>query len=94
MRSRALLTFALTALLAPSLLEAQAITGVVRDQASGNPVEAAQVFIEGLQLGGLTQANGQYLILNVPVGTHTLTVQSLGYRTESVEVTVSVSPPL
>ncbi len=73
----------------PGLAEAQTITGVVRDQATGNPVEAAQVFLEGLSIGGLTQANGQYLLLNVPAGTHTLTVQSLGYRTESVQVTVA-----
>jgi TonB-linked SusC/RagA family outer membrane protein len=42
----------------------------------------------GTSLGVLTQANGEFLLLNVPVGTHTLTVQTLGYRAESVEVTV------
>ena len=89
MRSKALLAFVVLALASPSLLEAQSVTGVVRDQATGTPVEAAQVFLEGLNLGGLTQASGQFLILNVPVGTHTLTVQSLGYRAESVTVTVA-----
>ncbi|MBT8485309.1 MAG: SusC/RagA family TonB-linked outer membrane protein [Phycisphaerae bacterium] len=74
---------------ATSLAEAQTVTGVVRDQTTGNPIEAAQVFLEDLGIGGLTQANGQYLLLNVPTGTHTLTVQSLGYRSESVEVTVA-----
>ena len=73
---------------APSIAEGQTVTGSVRDQATGNPIAAAQVFLEDLSLGGLTQANGQYLLLNVPVGTHTLTVQSLGYRTESYEVSV------
>ena len=89
MRRPLFILLAALALVAPGLLEAQSIVGTVRDQATGNPVEAAQVFVEGLELGALTQSNGNYTILNVPTGTHTLTVQSLGYRTESVEVTVA-----
>jgi len=89
MRSRTLLTLAVLWLAAPSIVLAQTITGLVRNQSTGDPVESAQVFLEGLNLGSLTQSNGQYLLLNVPVGTHTLTVQSLGYRTVSVEVTVA-----
>ncbi len=76
-------------LLSPFSLAAQSITGTVRDQATGNPVNAAQVFVEGLDIGTLSQSDGQYLIINVPAGTHTLTVQSIGYRSESVEVTVA-----
>ena len=89
MKSRTLLIAVMLALATPGLVEAQTITGSVRDQSTGNPIDAAQVFIEGLNIGGLSQANGQYLLLNVPAGTHTLTVQVLGYRTESVEVTVA-----
>lgn len=88
MKSRALFAFAVLVLASPNLLEAQSITGAVRDQATGNPIESAQVFLEGLELGVLTRSNGEYLLVSVPVGTHTLTVQSLGYRTESVTVTV------
>ena len=71
------------------MADAQAITGNVRDQASGNPVVSAQVALQGLNLGVLTGNDGEYLLLNVPVGTHTLTVEFLGYRTESVSVTVT-----
>jgi TonB-linked SusC/RagA family outer membrane protein len=73
---------------APSMAEAQAVTGLVRDQSTGSPVAAAEVSLVGLGLAALTQGNGEYLILNVPSGTHTMTVQSLGYRTETVTVTV------
>jgi hypothetical protein len=68
--------FALIALAmaSPALLQAQTITGTVRDQATGNPVNAAQVFIEGLDIGSLSQADGQYLIINVPAGSQTVTV--------------------
>ena len=89
MRFRALFVIAMLAVASPGLLEAQSITGAVRDQTSGSPVEAAQVFLEGLNIGGLTQSNGQYLLLNVPAGTHTLSVQVLGYRGETVTVTVA-----
>ena len=80
--------FALPFLGLSTTAQAQAIGGNVRDQATGNPLAGAQVSIEGTNLGSITQSNGQYLILNVPVGTHTLTVQLLGYRTATVTVTV------
>ena len=77
-------------LVLPELSLAQGtVTGTVREQATGSPVESAQVFLEGLQLGALTRADGGFLILNVPAGTHTLSVQTLGYRTESVSITVA-----
>lgn len=89
MRRNTLFALIALAVASPTLLAAQTVTGTVRDQATGNPVNAAQVFIEGLDIGSLSQADGQYLIINVPAGTHTLTVQSIGYRSESVEVTVT-----
>ena len=88
MRRKTLFALLILAIASPGLLAAQTVTGTVRDQATGNPVNAAQVFIEGLDLGSLSQSDGQYLILNVPAGTHTVTVQSIGYRSESAEVTV------
>ena len=62
MRFRALFVIAVLAVASPGLVEAQSITGSVRDQTSGSPVGAAQVFLEGLNIGGLTQSNGQYLL--------------------------------
>ena len=67
-RRNTLFAFIALAMAAPSLLDAQTVTGTVRDQATGNPVNAAQVFVEGLDIGTLSQANGQYLIINVPAG--------------------------
>lgn len=88
MRRYVLLAIMTLLVVAPSVAEAQAVTGVVRDQTTGAPVAAAEVSLVGLDLAALTQGNGEYLILNVPSGTHTMTVQSLGYRTETVTVTV------
>ena len=78
-------------LFAPPDVAAQggSITGRVTDSQTGQPVAAAQVFIADLDLGGLTRQNGSYLILSVPIGAHTVTVQRIGYRTATVEVTVA-----
>ena len=64
------------------------VTGRVLDTQRGLPIPAVQVFIANLELGGLTQQNGRYLLQNVPAGTHTLSVSRIGYRTTEVQVTV------
>ena len=83
-------TFALLVfIMIPMLAQAQAITGRVTDANTGVPVALAQVVITNLQLGGLSQVNGRYVLLNVPPGTHTITVERIGFGTVSQEVTVS-----
>ena len=67
---------------------AQQITGRVTST-SGESLTAVQVFIAGTGIGALSQQNGRYLLLNVPVGTHTLTAQRIGYREQTVEITVA-----
>ena len=77
-------------LLAPGIGAQQGgtVTGRVLDARSGLPIPSVQVFIPSLDLGGLTQQNGRYLLQNVPAGTHTLTVARIGYRTSEVQVAV------
>ncbi len=65
-----------------------AVTGRVLDASTGQPIVAVQVFISSLDMGGLTYQNGRYLIQNVPVGTHTLSVSRIGYRNREVPITV------
>jgi TonB-linked SusC/RagA family outer membrane protein len=88
---RAVGLLAMASLVAAPGLSAQGgtITGRVTDGGTGEPVTLAQVFIAEIDLGALTQANGNYLLLNVPAGTHTLTVQRLGFREETATVQVS-----
>lgn len=69
--------------------ETGSVTGRVTVQSSGQPVASAQVFVQDLNLGSLTQANGRFLLLSVPVGTHTVTVSSIGFGTASQQVTVT-----
>ena len=64
------------------------VTGQVIDASSGSPVAAAQIYIASLELGGLSQRNGRYLLQNVPAGSYTLAVARIGYRTTEAQITV------
>lgn len=69
--------------------QAQVITGSISDAASNVPIPAVQVFIADLNLGGLSEGDGSYSIEGVPAGTHTVTVQRLGYRPGEETVTIA-----
>ena len=88
--TRALGALAASVLIAAPGLAAQGgtITGLVTNDQTGQPLEASQVFIAGLDIGGLSQQNGRYLLQNVPSGTHQLTVERIGFRSLTQQVTV------
>ena len=65
------------------------IAGRVTDAETGAPVATAQVFIESLDMGTLSQASGQYVLTGVQAGTYELTAVLIGYRTETATVTVA-----
>ena len=67
------------------------VTGLVTSTASGGPLGGVQVYIQALDLGGLSQANGRFL-MNVPPGTHTVTASRIGYSDVSSAVTVGGGP--
>ena len=79
-------------MLLPGMGELQAqqgsISGVIREAGSGTPLQGAQVTIPNLQLGGLARAGGRYSLEDIPAGTHTVTVEYIGYATVSQEVQV------
>jgi outer membrane receptor protein involved in Fe transport len=60
----------------------------VVDQVTSEPLSGAQVSLPALGRGQLTNATGQFLLLNVPVGEATVQVQYIGYGTETVTVQV------
>ena len=79
-------------LLAPGLVaQTGSIAGRVIDAQSGQTIPAAQVFIQDLDIGVLTQQNGSYILLNVPVGPREVTVQRIGYRQVAQTVTVAAT---
>ena len=74
----------------PAALQAQGqILGQVVDAATMRPLGEVQVHLPSLGLGALTRTDGRFLILNVPVGTHSLVADRIGMRTSTQEVTVT-----
>jgi TonB-linked SusC/RagA family outer membrane protein len=65
-----------------------AVTGTVREAATGQLLEGAQVLVQGTGLGALSRGNGRFLIPNVPVGARTIEVQLIGFATVTQEVAV------
>ena len=45
------------------------ITGQITDAENNDPLIGANVIVEGTNMGAATDVNGNYNILNVPVGT-------------------------
>ncbi len=68
-------------------LKTGTLKGVVRD-AIGRPVPFALVQVPGVGMAR-TNAQGQYSFVNVPVGTHQLTVRQSGMKPKSAQVTVA-----
>ena len=64
------------------------VTGRIIDATTAVSIAAVRVYISSLRMGGLTQQNGRYAIQNVPAGTHTLSVERIGYRTAEAEITI------
>jgi TonB-linked SusC/RagA family outer membrane protein len=87
---RAVLAAAAVMLLSGTQLAAQTgtVTGRVINAETAQPVSAAQVFIEGTSAGVLSRQNGSYLLVNVPPGTQTVSVQRIGFRDATAQVTV------
>src|SRR3989339_1612454 len=56
------------------------VEGTVRDKDTGQPLQGAQVQIEGTRLGNVTNADGYYFILNVPPGHRSITFTFTGYQ--------------
>ena len=56
------------------------ITGVAKNGESGDVLAGVNVLIDGTTLGGATDVNGRYFILNVPVGTYALKATYIGFK--------------
>ncbi len=67
------------------------ITGSVVDAQSSAPLSQVQIFLVGIQQGSLSQADGGFLILNVPAGTYTLRAERIGFGAVEESVTVTAN---
>ena len=66
------------------------IAGTVKDADTGKPLPYVNVIVENLGLGAAANENGQYVIVNIPVGTWRVRASMVGYEIQVMtEVLVS-----
>ena len=53
------------------------IVGVVIDKVSRQPLIGANVIIDDMELGSACDAEGRFLISNIPVGSYSITVSMI-----------------
>ena len=56
------------------------LAGTVVDRSTNDPLPGATVVIEGTQLGTATNANGEYFIIGVPVGSYSIRASFVGFE--------------
>ncbi len=69
------------------------ISGYVYDSLSGEPLVSATVLLEELRKGKFTNADGYFILPQVPFGTYHLRISYLGYRHRTILVTLSAKRP-
>ncbi|MGH7475081.1 MAG: TonB-dependent receptor domain-containing protein [Longimicrobiales bacterium] len=60
------------------------LSGRVLSEETGEPLQSVELRIEGTATTTTSDLNGRYLLQAVPVGSHTLIVQNLGYATKRI----------
>ncbi len=77
--------------LVPCLLLAQhgKVTGIVKDAETNEPLPSVTVVVVGTVLGTPTDANGKFVLLNVPVGDKSIRAAAVGYSSETKTVSVT-----
>jgi len=65
------------------------ISGKVIDASNKDPLYGANVFIENTAIGSATDSDGNYKIINLNPGKYTLIYRYLGFKTKTVELTVT-----
>ncbi|MGK9368103.1 TonB-dependent receptor [Melioribacter sp. Ez-97] len=84
---RRILYFLLFLTLIPALLSAGTrgrIKGKVVDMQTGDPLIGANVIVMGTTIGAATDANGEYLLINLEPGVYEVRASYLGYQTVTV----------
>jgi outer membrane receptor protein involved in Fe transport len=61
------------------------IVGTLKDGSTGEKIPGCNIILQDLSIGAASDANGDYIILNVPPGEYTVRAQMVGYKTVLVE---------
>ncbi|MBA4407661.1 hypothetical protein C0389_10330 [bacterium] len=90
------LLFFFTLLITSGVMIAQAnkLSGIVTDAATGEKLFGASVFIADLNIGSVTNMDGYYSIDNVKDGTYQVTVSYIGYLKQNKNVKITADTKL
>jgi TonB-dependent starch-binding outer membrane protein SusC len=69
------------------------IRGTVVDATTERPLSGVHIAVVGTNRGALSNAAGEFLLLNVPTGTYTIRAEMIGYGAGTREVTVRAGEP-
>ena len=76
--------YVIIGLAAPMWLHAQAATGTVRgkvtEASSGRGLADAQIQVVGTRVGTISQASGEYTLVNVPTGARVIQIRRIGFQ--------------
>jgi len=64
------------------------ISGFVRDDATGEPISYANVFLAETSLGSATNVDGYFVITNVPFGSYQLLASMIGFKIHKQDVNI------
>ncbi|HEX9658571.1 MAG TPA: TonB-dependent receptor [Bacteroidota bacterium] len=73
------------------------ISGVVRDAATKEEIPGVTVVVEGTTLGASTDAQGRYVILNIPPGVYSVVASFIGYKktvVRNVRISADFTTPM
>ena len=65
------------------------IKGIVLDEIEA-PVMGADIYIEQLHIGTISNENGAFELQNIPQGTHKLSISFVGFNTQNIELNTSI----
>jgi len=70
------------------------VSGVVTNAKTGEKLIGANVYLQALNIGSVTNVDGKYVIDNVPAGAQSIRVSYIGYRTQETSITVNANVEL
>lgn len=71
-------------------IKKSSIDGYVFDSETNQPLEGANVFLNGTTLGSSTDNNGYFLIVGVPYGSYKIIVSMIGYEIQKMNVSIFI----